>query len=158
MSCFLNVDWEKQLNSITKEFSIPIELFQIEITESMLMKNERLVSSSLKKLSNLGVLVCMDDFGTGYSSLYYLKNLPIDLVKIDKSFILPLTYNSKEKEIVKAIIDMCRALNIRVCAEGVETKEQLDILKELGCAQVQGYYFSKPVPFEELLPVIEQYK
>ncbi len=156
--CLQHIDWVKHFMELSSIYNIPIELFQVEITETMLMKNEKLLSEVLKKLAKRGILICMDDFGTGYSSLYYLDTLPIDLVKIDKSFISPLKKGSKEKEIVKAIIDMCSALNIDVCAEGVETREQLTILRELGCAQVQGYYFSKPVPFYELLKIIKKFK
>ncbi|MCY6369181.1 EAL domain-containing protein [Clostridium ganghwense] len=125
------------------------ELFEVEITESVVMKNFNTSIKTLNKLREIGIKVSLDDFGTGYSSLNYLKNLPIDTIKLDKTFIDNLTTDSKEKFIVSALIDLSHGINLKVVAEGVESKEQFNILKEYGCDEIQGYYFSKPVSDKE---------
>ncbi len=100
---------------------------------------------TIKALKYLGFKLSVDDFGTGYSSLNHLKMLDIDELKIDKSFIDDITIDKVDRSIVKAIIGMCKALSLKTVAEGVENKMQLDILKELECDIIQGYYYSKPV-------------
>lgn len=121
------------------------ELLEVEITESLIMKNYAAAMVTLKKLKNLGVRIACDDFGTGYSSLNYLKRFPIDTIKIDKSFINDLVYDPVDIAIIRAILVMAQQLKIEVIAEGVENKEQLDILQDLGCKVVQGYYYSQPL-------------
>jgi len=130
------------------ETGLPLDLLEIEITESMLMTNFELVIQQLKYLRQHGIKISLDDFGTGYSSLAYLRNLPVDNLKIDKSFIDNLTTSQQDSGIVKTIITLAENLNMNVIAEGVEQKEQMELLLELGCHQVQGYYFGKPVPPE----------
>ena len=104
----------------------------------------------LNKLKSLGIGISIDDFGTGYSSLNYLKNFPIDYIKIDKSFISELMNDPNDAIIVKAIITLAHNLHKEVIAEGVETKEQLDFLTKHQCDITQGYFFSKPLPIEEI--------
>ena len=104
----------------------------------------------LKTLRNLGVLLSIDDFGTGYSSLSYLKRLPIDKVKIDQSFVHDVPSNPEGVAIVKTIIAMAKTLGLKVTAEGVENKAQLDFLRGLQCDEGQGYHFSEPLPAEDL--------
>ena len=125
----------------------------LEITESMLMQQTYIALDILRALKDIGVWIAIDDFGTGYSSFSYLKTFDIQLLKIDKSFISGLHKSESSKSIVTAIILMAHALGLKTIAEGVETKEQLDFLKEKNCDMYQGYYCSKPLPAEELEPM-----
>lgn len=127
----------------------------IEITESCLIESFDEVIRKLKILSGHGIQVYLDDFGTGFSSLTYLKNLPINSVKIDKSFIDEIVTDHVEKDIVDMIILLARRLNLEVIAEGVETKEQLECISESGCDIIQGYYISRPVPQGDAMPLLE---
>ena len=122
-----------------------------EITESLMMEDIETTLSTLQKIKALGCSLSMDDFGTGYSSLSYLKRFPIDELKIDKSFIQGLPTDADDAVIVSAIIAVAKALNIKVLAEGVETQDQLNILKTLKCGYVQGYFYAKPMPSDEFL-------
>lgn len=120
---------------------------ELEITESMAVSNEEFIMDTLHGLRNLGVHVSIDDFGTGYSSLKYLSQFPISKLKIDRLFI---SDDKKQNQaIVKSIIHMSHSLDMKVIAEGVETKEQLEFLRSQMCDEIQGYYFSKPVHPEE---------
>ncbi len=124
-------------------------MLELEITESIMQNLER-STVILNQLKDIGVLLSIDDFGTGYSSLSYLKHLPIDKIKIDKSFVDDILYHSNKGVMVKTIIDMGVNLNFIVIAEGIETEEQLDFLKKNGCDIGQGYFFSKPLPANQL--------
>jgi diguanylate cyclase (GGDEF)-like protein/PAS domain S-box-containing protein len=127
---------------------------EIEIVESLVMHDMERVTAILKELKVLGVQLTMDDFGTGYSSLSYLGRFPFDKLKIDQSFVRDLTTDPHSAAIARVIIAMARSFNLRVIAEGVETVEQLSYLRHLDCEEMQGYYFSRPVPaeaFEQLL-------
>ena len=104
----------------------------------------------MNDLKSIGVKISLDDFGTGYSSLNYLKRLPIDTIKIDKSFIDEITEDSKEEAIAESIISLAHKMNLSVIAEGIETKKQLEFIKEQKCDKAQGFYFSKPLPVEEV--------
>ena len=108
-------------------------------------------TSVLREISESGITIAIDDFGTGYSSLSVLKALPIDILKIDQSFVRDLGKNVGDTAIVAAIINMARALALRVVAEGVETEEQLSILKDLGCDEYQGFLYSQPLPGDALV-------
>ncbi len=122
---------------------------QIEITESVLMEDQEMSHDVLSQIKALGVQLYIDDFGTGYSSLGYLGTLPVHALKIDRSFINGMEHKADMRTLVSAILTMSHNLGLTVVAEGVETKEQLDILFDLGCDEIQGYYFSKPLPAEE---------
>jgi diguanylate cyclase (GGDEF)-like protein len=124
---------------------------EIEITESGIMQNPELAVTNLSAIRDMGIGIAIDDFGTGYSSLAYLKRFPINILKIDRSFIRDITLDQDDTTIVKTILAMSEALNMRAIAEGVETQEQKDILAELGCAEGQGYLFARPMPFEDLI-------
>jgi len=144
----------KQVKRVLKENELEPKHLHLEITESIALEDVSHTMKVLKELSQLGVGVAMDDFGTGYSSLSYLKDFPIDVLKIDRSFIKDISLFKTEMAIVKAIITMSQSLLIRVLAEGVETEEQLYLLRESGCDIIQGFLFSKPLPkneFEELM-------
>jgi EAL domain-containing protein (putative c-di-GMP-specific phosphodiesterase class I) len=121
---------------------------ELEITESMVMHDPAGAAAVMAELKALGVRIAMDDFGTGYSSLAHLRRFPIDTLKIDSSFIADLPGDTGNMAITDAIIAMARTLHLTVIAEGVETRPQFDILRRLGCDEVQGYYFSEPVPFD----------
>ncbi|HUP94643.1 MAG TPA: EAL domain-containing protein [Burkholderiales bacterium] len=122
------------------------ECLEVEITESVVMQNASEAIVTLERLSKMGVQVSIDDFGTGYSSLSYLKRFPIDKLKIDRSFIRDISSDMEDAAIVRATIGLAHNLRLKVIAEGVETKDQLDFLRSLGCDEYQGYYKSRPLP------------
>ncbi len=123
---------------------------EIEVTEGTLITKEEMAIEFLYNFKKLGVKIAIDDFGTGYSSLSYLKNLPIDKLKIDKSFVDNITDDLKDLAIMKAVIELAKSLNLELIAEGVETKEQKEILQKNGCSNIQGYYYSKPLSVEDM--------
>ena len=127
---------------------------ELEITESAVMQNPEEAIAILHKLRDLGVQISIDDFGTGYSSLNYLRRLPLDSLKIDRSFVMNLSTNSSDAAIVKAIIVLAHSLNLKVVAEGVETEQQLAFLRESGCDEIQGYLLSRPLPVGEISKVL----
>jgi len=142
------------INEILQKTKFPTNLLEIEITEGAVMDNVKEGMELLHAIKALGIKIAIDDFGTGYSSLSYLKKFPIDVLKIDKSFVDNLPHNHDDVAISKAIINMAKALDYKVLAEGVETQEQLAFLQEHKCDIFQGYYKSKPLPareFEKLL-------
>ena len=138
------------LRRTIQDVAMATEFLELEITESMLMKNADQDIAALHALSTMGLRFAIDDFGTGYSSLTYLKRFPIDILKIDKTFVRDITQNADDAAIVKAIIMMAHSLGIQVLAEGVETREQAEFLREQGCDLAQGYYFSPPLPGKEI--------
>jgi len=133
------------------ENTISNECLELEITEGVLMDGQTSIREALLQIDELGIKLSMDDFGTGYSSLSYLREYPFDVLKIDRSFISGITDNKADCNLVKAAIAMSHSLEIKVVAEGVETKEQLDLLNELNCDIAQGFYLSKPLPGTKLL-------
>lgn len=135
----------------------PAQLY-IELTESMMIRNQKLIKDRLTQFRSLGVKCSLDDFGTGYNSLTYLNVLPIDQIKIDKSFVDDIHTSERTKFLNESIINLARNLKLEVVAEGIEHQEQYDLLTELGCDQTQGYLFSKPVALEDLIPWIKSYK
>lgn len=143
------LDFGKKLAKAIEAYDVDPKLFELEITESV-MENVEEILPTLEEIRSIGVGISIDDFGTGFSSLSYLKSLPIDTIKIDRSFILDLIHNKDDEAIVKSILDIGNNLNLSVVAEGIETEEHLHILNELGCPIGQGYYFSKPLSAIEL--------
>ncbi len=143
-------DIVEQVEEILKEVSLQPNYLEIELTESIAMERSGKVSETLKQFKDLGVNLSIDDFGTEYSSLSRLKDLPIDRVKIDMSFIQGIGKSEKDETITKAVILLASTLGLGTIAEGVETKEQLDFLNNRICDQVQGFYFYKPMPAEEM--------
>ncbi|WP_057763786.1 bifunctional diguanylate cyclase/phosphodiesterase [Cytobacillus praedii] len=135
----------KEVKRALNDSKLEPHYLTLELTESTMLKNVDYSIDTMKSLQNLGVKVSIDDFGTGYSSLSYLKNLPINTLKIDRSFINNLRVNTSDIAIVKAIITMGHGLAVKVLAEGVETKEQIELLKELKCHYAQGFYIHKPL-------------
>lgn len=147
---FLDENLTSYFASAIKENGIDSTFLEIEITESSLMADAKKTVEVLQELKMLGVRISIDDFGTGYSSLAYLRKFPIDKLKIDIAFIRDVTTNASDAAITTAIINMAHSLNMKVIAEGVETREQLEFLRARKCDEFQGYYFSKPLPAVEL--------
>ena len=137
------------VRDILDETGVEPEGIEIEITESMLMSDSQRAVVTLQALSGMGLHIAMDDFGTGYSSLSYLKKFPVDTIKIDRSFVADITTSPDDAEIIRTIITMGQTLNRGVVAEGVETKEQYDLLTSFGCDHIQGYYVSRPLIHED---------
>lgn len=133
-------------------------LLELEITEGVAMHNAEAAIATLLALRGLGIQLSIDDFGTGYSSLSYLKQFPINKLKVDQSFVRNMVSNSNDASITKTVILLGQSLSLKVIAEGVETAEQLAMLKEFGCDEVQGYFFSKPVPAADLEKLLHQGK
>ena len=151
---FRQKDFLNTINQILYETGLDPCFLEIEITESIIMDDANATFKLLKQIRDVGVRIAIDDFGIGYSSLGYLKSMPIDILKIDQSFVKNITDDENSRAICNAIISMANSLNIDVIAEGVETIEQLMLLRDLNCKKVQGYLISKPVPandFEHFL-------
>ena len=150
---FERQDWMETISDTLKRNGVPASCLELELTETVVMKNCERAAVRLTELRKLGVSSAIDDFGTGYSSLRYLQNLPIDTLKIDQSFIRDLDPStaglSGNGAIVQAIVTLAQQLGLRVVAEGVETPEELEVLRQLGCDFVQGYLFSRPMSVED---------
>lgn len=140
-----------------KRRGIPYSSLQVEITESLAMKNLSDTVPILSNLIDIGVKVALDDFGTGFSSLSYLEKLPLSILKIDKSFLNNVHVGSKESFLLISIINMAHDLGYSVVAEGVEELEQLELLQSYQCDEIQGYWLSKPIPFPEIIPFLDQF-
>ncbi|ALP54003.1 hypothetical protein Tel_13155 [Candidatus Tenderia electrophaga] len=140
----------EKVKAILEETDLQPGLLELELTESMLMENQENVIETLYKLSELGVQIAIDDFGTGFSSLSYLKRLPVDNLKIDKTFVQDMLTNPDDAIIARSIITLGHSLGLTVIAEGVETGAQVDFLRDHNCDQLQGYVFSRPLPVDEV--------
>ena len=145
----------QNVSDILKETGLLAQYLEIEVTETV-MQNIQETSMLLQELKALGVQISIDDFGTGYSSLSYLKHLPIDYLKIDKSFVNDISTSSKDEAIIQTIVDMGHHMKINVVAEGIENEQQLQCLVKLQCNVGQGYYFSKPLPAEQVVHLFRQ--
>jgi diguanylate cyclase (GGDEF)-like protein len=151
---FQQTGLSETVNEIVRKASLDPSYLNLEVTESSIMNNAESAATILREFRDIGMSISIDDFGTGYSSLGVLKDLPIDVLKIDKTFVDDLTINTDDAALVTAIITLAHNLRLKVVAEGVETEEQLTFLLGLGCDEGQGYLFSKPVPapdFESML-------
>ena len=151
---FADDDLVHDVAEALKSTGLPPELLELELTESMVIQNTERAGKVVSEIKKMGVRLAIDDFGVGYSSLTHLKRFPIDTLKVDRSFIRDLPQDPEDKAITEAIIAMGKSLDLTVVAEGVETQEQQSFLQELECDEMQGYYFSKPIPgeaFAELL-------
>ena len=143
--------FKKKFLDLLEERKLDMNRIGLEITENDLIKESDKINLTLSILKIGGVKIFLDDFGTGYSSLSYLNNLPVTCVKLDKSFVNDIVKNDKKMELIKNIINMCHTLKMTVIAEGVEDKNTFDLLKALGCEEIQGYFFSKPMEVKDLL-------
>jgi EAL domain-containing protein (putative c-di-GMP-specific phosphodiesterase class I) len=145
---FQQQDLDSIIGETLKATNIDPRLLEFELTESVLMKEAEMAANALQNLKAFGVQISMDDFGTGYSSLAYLKRFPLDVLKIDRAFIRDVTTDPDDATITVAMIKLAHSLGLKVVAEGVETRAQLDFLIRHGCDEMQGYYFSQPLPLE----------
>jgi EAL domain-containing protein (putative c-di-GMP-specific phosphodiesterase class I) len=139
-----------EVGDLLAEFNLPTHLLELEITESTLMKDMQRGREVLETVRALGIRLAIDDYGTGYSSLSYLQRLPIDDLKLDKSFVIGMTEDAGARAIVHSTIDLAHRLGLRVVAEGVETGAHVEDLQKLGCDFAQGYYIARPMPAEDL--------
>jgi len=146
----------EDLLAILEQTRLDPRLLELELTESVLMRRTDSTITILTILRERGVQVAVDDFGTGYSSLSYLQIFPLDVLKIDQSFVRQIAINGSDAAIVTAVIGMARNLKLRVIAEGVETREELDFLLAHECDEAQGYYFSKPIPADKFMDLLRQ--
>ena len=147
------------LSGLVRQVLIDSELearyLELELTESVIMQEADEAIPTLLELKALGVQLSLDDFGTGYSSLNYLRRFPLDNLKIDRSFVNGIGVNAHDTTIVNTVIALAHGLNLKVIAEGVETSEQLDFLRAHACDEIQGFYFSKPLPAELLMSLLQ---
>lgn len=135
--------------SLLEQYDVNPDDIQIEITENAIIENEEAALSILMGFKRYGLSIALDDFGTGYSSLNCINLYPIDTIKIDRSFVVDAVDNPKNKAIIQGIVLMATSLNLKIIAEGVETQEQYDFIKQLGCHEIQGFYFHRPYPVDE---------
>ncbi|MEO8072933.1 MAG: EAL domain-containing protein [Acidobacteriota bacterium] len=158
LSCrqFAQTDLVKRIKLILEETEFPPHLLKLEITESVFFEYKEKAVEMLYQLRDFGIEINIDDFGTGYSNLSYLMQLPISTLKIDKSFISPIGENGENIEIVEIIVMMARNMGMKIIAEGIENEVQLNQLKKLNCEGAQGYFFSKPMRFEEVLAFLDE--
>lgn len=152
---FKQSNFLESIQVILERYNTPANNFEIEVTERTVMNSATETVSKLVRLKQLGFKISIDDFGTGYSSLSYLVRFPLDCLKIDRSFIQHISSLDEKQAVVDAIIQMSHRLKMKVVAEGVEQAQQVDILRKMNCDIIQGYYYSKPLPLDELLEFIE---
>jgi EAL domain-containing protein (putative c-di-GMP-specific phosphodiesterase class I) len=148
---FRSGDLLQDIPALMQEFALPRGFLELELTESLVMHDPEAVIATMRALRELGAQIAIDDFGTGYSSMSYLHRLPVDKLKIDRSFVTGVESNPHNAAICESILALARSFGLRVIAEGVETQAQLDWLREHGCDKAQGYLLSKPLPFDEVL-------
>ena len=153
---FRNPNFIPYIDSILAHYELEPGCIEIEITESTIMEQTSHTNLTLQSLKERGIRVSIDDFGTGYSSLNYLRRFMIDTLKVDRSFVQEVAEGTDEAAITCAIIALGRSLNMNVVAEGVERREQAEFLLKNGCNEAQGYYFSKPLPVQDLVRYIRQ--
>ena len=150
-------DFFDKLKRVLEQCDLPPELLTLEMTESLLIEEDGDTLLKLQTIRDFGIDLSIDDFGTGYSSLSYLKRFPINILKIDRAFIKDITHNSEDEALTCAILSIAKSLNLKVVAEGVEEKEQCDLLDKHNCHFAQGYLFSKPVSAEDFAEHVERY-
>jgi len=139
-------------------YAVPPHQLQLEITEGALMADPHRVLATIARLDRIGVKIALDDFGTGYSSMQHLRRLPLAEVKVDRSFVLGMTLDSDDAAIVRSIIDLSRALGLRVVAEGVEDERTWRLLHAAGCHVAQGWFYARPMPADELVAWLARYR
>jgi EAL domain-containing protein (putative c-di-GMP-specific phosphodiesterase class I) len=152
---FQQHDLAETVEAALRDATLPADRLELEITESVAMQSAEWTAGVLRALQRMGVRISIDDFGTGQSSLSYLKHFPLTTLKIDRAFVKDIRVNPDGEAIVRAVIALAHVLKLRVVAEGVETAEQISFLREVGCEEVQGYFYSRPLPAEEIRGVLE---
>jgi diguanylate cyclase (GGDEF)-like protein len=151
----LDVHFIPELERVLEETGISPSTLQLEITESVFLRQPTVIRGQLEAIRSLGVRIALDDFGTGFSSLSYIDQYPVDTIKIDHSFVRRMLTNRRTLVIIETIIRLGKSLDLQIVAEGVETQQQLDTLQALGCVHAQGYLFARPLPAEEITSVIK---
>lgn len=151
-------DFLSKVKNVLKETGLQAKNLELEVTEGVIIFNEQEAIETLAQLKNLGLHLAIDDFGTGYSSLSYLRKFNIDKLKIDQSFIQDIQHQAADQSIVRTIIELGRNLELKVIAEGVEELEQQEILAAMGCDEIQGFYFSNPLPEQQFIDFLQQHK
>jgi EAL domain-containing protein (putative c-di-GMP-specific phosphodiesterase class I) len=149
-------DFLSKVTNVLKDTGLEAKNLELEVTEGVIIYNENEAIETLVQLKILGVHLAIDDFGTGYSSLSYLRKFNIDKLKIDQSFIHDIQHQAADQSIVRAIIELGRNLKLKVIAEGVEEFEQQAILASMGCDEIQGFYFSHPLPEQNFIDFLQQ--
>lgn len=139
------------VDNIAKENNVSMDRLKIEITESVLVESFTHIQTNINKLRDMGIKICLDDFGTGYSSINYLTRLPLDILKLDKSLLRDLNLNERSQIVFENLIRMAHGIGIQVVAEGIETKQQMELIRKLGCDYAQGYYIGRPVSADEVI-------
>ena len=152
---FLQNDLVSSIAAALAETGLAPDCLELELTESLVMTDVEHAIGILRQLKDLGVYLSIDDFGTGYSSLSYLKRFPIDVLKIDQSFVRDISVDADDAAITVSIISLAHSLKLHVIAEGVETQEQLDFLRHHGCDEMQGYLFSPPIAAEQFIQLLQ---
>jgi EAL domain-containing protein (putative c-di-GMP-specific phosphodiesterase class I) len=152
---FRQVSFAHEVQRIVNQYSLEAELINLEITESMIIDDITHTANAMNELRNIGINFSIDDFGTGYSNLNYLKLLPLDIIKIDQSFVRDILKDQSSIAIVQTILSMAKQLNLTTIAEGVETQHQLEALKKMGCHVYQGYLYSPPIKAEQFQQLLE---
>ena len=150
----LDLDLPDRIAALLADAGVPADRLELEVTESTILADPFRVRHVIDRLNELGIGLAIDDFGTGYSSLAYLKQLPVQTIKIDRSFVMDMLESESDAAIVRSTIDLARNLGLRVVAEGVETEAMWDALREQGCTLAQGYLISKPVSADDLAPLL----
>jgi EAL domain-containing protein (putative c-di-GMP-specific phosphodiesterase class I) len=148
---FKRGDLQQTIVGALNETGLDPSRLELEMTESIMIGNTEMVLDTVRRLKAIGVKLSLDDFGTGYSSLSYLKRFPLDKLKIDQSFVRDMIHDADNAAIVRAIIQLARALNLRTIAEGVEDQSVVDHLRLLHCDEAQGYHFARPLPAHEFM-------
>ena len=141
---------------LTEKYNIPPEWLQLELTESAYTGNPKAIKEMMEQLQKKGFSILMDDFGSGYSSLNVLKDIDIDVLKIDMRFLSKGSSEERGEKILEAVIKMAKSLDMLVIAEGVEEEKQVKMLKRLGCDYIQGYYFAKPMPKKDYVKLLQK--
>jgi EAL domain-containing protein (putative c-di-GMP-specific phosphodiesterase class I) len=149
-----HISFLEDVKNLLEKNSVSPKNVEFEITETAVMENINTILPTLEAVRNMGISLSIDDFGTGYSSLMYLKKMPIDVLKIDREFVDNIDKDNDDKAIVEATVLMAKTLKLKTVAEGVERKEHLDILSNMGCDNFQGYYFSKPLKFNDAKEIL----
>jgi EAL domain-containing protein (putative c-di-GMP-specific phosphodiesterase class I) len=147
---FREKNWVSRVANALRESGLEAKYLELELTESLIMQDIEQAVATMREFQILGVQLSIDDFGTGYSSLAALKRFPVARLKIDKSFIDDIPHDENGKAVARAIISLGQNLNLRVTAEGVETEDQVAFLRENNCDEMQGYYFSRPIPVPDI--------
>ncbi len=154
---FLQANLVEEIGKLLQKLGLPPDILKLEITESTVMADPTGAVEMLSRIKSLGVKLSVDDFGTGYSSLSYLQRFPLDTLKIDRSFTEAIGQGGDSMEIVRTLLPMAKSLRLNVIAEGVETAEQLAILRKLNCEYAQGFYFSEPLAADQAAALLERH-